>query len=103
MLMAPSVAEIDGVTVWGDDTYFYKFYLMSAFPRVRLDKNGDPVILMVQYAISPEDRASDPSLPAGGGYLNFDVTFDVTPEEEAAARRTVDNVTFEGYLPPLSP
>ncbi len=86
MLKAPSIAEIDGVTVWEDDTDFFLFYLTSANPRVRLDKNGEPIFLLVQYDISSEDREEDESLPQGGGYMNFDVTFSVTPEEEEAAR-----------------
>lgn len=86
MLIAPSVAEVNGVTVWGDDTDFFRYYLMSAHPRVRLDGDGDPIFLLVQYAISDEDRANDPTLPDGAGYVNFDVTFAVTPEEEEAVR-----------------
>ena len=35
MLTAPAVTTIDGVTVWGDDTDFFKFYLTSAHPRLR--------------------------------------------------------------------
>jgi len=86
MLTAPAVTTIDGVTVWGDDTDFFKFYLTSAHPRLRLDAAGDPVFLLVQYAISDQDRAANPSLPDGAGYMNFDVAFQITPEEEAAAR-----------------
>ncbi|MXO90843.1 hypothetical protein [Pontixanthobacter aquaemixtae] len=86
MLTAPAVAEVDGVTIWADDTDFFRFYLTSANPRVRLDDNGDPVFLLVQYDMSEEDRAADPTLPSGGGFMNFDVTFSITDEEETAAR-----------------
>ena len=86
MLTAPSVANINGVTVWGDDTDFFKFYLTSAHPRVRLNEQGDPIFLLVQYAISDEDRSDDPSLPDGAGYMNFDATFAVTDDEQEAAR-----------------
>lgn len=86
MLTAPAIAEVDGVTIWGDDTDFFRCYLTSANPRVRLDDDGDPVFLLVQYDISEDERAADPKLPAGGGFMNFDVTFSVTPAEEQAAR-----------------
>jgi hypothetical protein len=86
MLTAPAITTVNGVTVWGDDTDFFKCYLTSAHPRLRLDANGDPVFLLVQYAISDEDRLANPSLPDGAGYMNFDVSFQVTPEEEEAAR-----------------
>jgi len=86
MLTAPSVANVNGVTVWGDDTDFFKFYLTSAHPRVRVNEQNDPIFLLVQYAISDDDRESDPTLPDGAGYMNFDVTFAVTPDEEEAAR-----------------
>jgi hypothetical protein len=86
MLTAPSVAEIEGVTVWGDDADFFKFYLAGSHPRIRLDEAGDPVFLLVQYAISDEDREADPTLPDGAGYINFDVSFDVTDAEREAVR-----------------
>lgn len=86
MLTAPAITTVNGVTIWGDDTDFFKCYLTSAHPRLRVDENGDPIFLMVQYAISDQDRLDNPSLPDGAGYMNFDITFQVTPEEEEAAR-----------------
>ena len=77
MLTAPSIANVNGVTVWGDDTDFFKCYLTSAHPRVRLDDDGDPIFLLVQYAISDDDRIADPTLPDGAGYMNFDVTISI--------------------------
>jgi len=86
MLTAPSIANVNGVTVWGDDTDFFKFYLTSAHPRVRLNDQGEPIFLLVQYAISDDDRIEDSTLPDGAGYMNFDVTFSISPDEELAAR-----------------
>ncbi|MEM8849120.1 MAG: hypothetical protein AAGE03_03710, partial [Pseudomonadota bacterium] len=86
MLTAPAVATVDGATIWGDDGLFYRFYIASAHPRVREDQNGDPVFLLVQYALSDADREENPALPDGAGYLNFDVTFAPTDTELEAAR-----------------
>lgn len=81
MLQAPAFSKINGVTIFSDDALFYKFYPIAAAPDIRLDKNGHPVFLLVKYAISDEDRLANPTLPAGGGYLNFDIQFDV-PEAD---------------------
>ena len=86
MLKAPSIATIDGASIWEDDTSFFTFYITSAAPRMRVDKDGDPVFLMVQYALSDIERETNPTLPAGGGYVNFDSTFAPTEAEETAAR-----------------
>lgn len=86
MLTAPSVAVVNGVTVWGDDTDFFRFYLTGSHPRIRLDEAGDPIFLLVQYAISDDDRRADPALPDGAGYVNFDVSFEVTDDELEAVR-----------------
>lgn len=83
MLQVPAFTEINGVTIYSDDTLFYKFYQVASAPHIRTDSNGDPVFLLVKYAISDEDRLADPTLPAGGGYLNFDIQFDV-PDSELA-------------------
>ena len=78
MLQVPAFAQINGVTIFADDALFYKFYPIAASPSICLDKNGRPVFLLVKYAISDEDRLAKPNLPAGGGYVNFDVQFDVS-------------------------
>jgi hypothetical protein len=87
MLQAPAYANINGVTIYADDSLFYKFYPVAAAPRIRLDADGQPVFLLVKYALSDEDRLADPSLPPGGGYLNFDIQFDVPDTDLAQIRK----------------
>ncbi len=77
MLKAPAYSEINGITLYPDDLLFYKFYAISQFPSIRLDPNGHPVFLLVKYAFGDEDRLTNPNLPAGGGYMNFDLQFEV--------------------------
>jgi hypothetical protein len=84
MLQVPAFTQIDGVTIYSDDASFYKFYPVAAAPSIRKDASGHPIFLLVKYAFSDEDRLANPSLPAGGGYLNFDVQFSV-PEAQLAA------------------
>lgn len=79
MLTAPQFTTIKGVTVFPDDSVWYRFYLIPANPSVRLNERGDPVFLLAKYAFSDDDRAADPKLPSGGGYMNFDVQFQVPP------------------------
>ncbi|HSF43244.1 MAG TPA: hypothetical protein VLT87_25815 [Thermoanaerobaculia bacterium] len=81
MLTAPAFTQIEGVTVFADDALFYKFYPIAQAPNVRLDGGGDPIFLLVKYAFSDEDRQSRPALPSGGGYLNFDVSFEVPADQ----------------------
>jgi hypothetical protein len=87
VLTAPAYRDdVLGVTVFADDTLFYRFYPIPKAPGVRLDANGKPVFLLVKYAFSDEDRQRDPKLPAGGGYVSFDVAFEI-PEETLARVR----------------
>ena len=81
MLTVPAFRNIEGVTVYRDDTSWFRFYVLAKYPRIRLNEEGDPVFLLVKYALSDEDRENDPKLPAGGGYMNFDIEFTVEPEK----------------------
>jgi hypothetical protein len=92
MLQAPAYTNINGVTLFADDALFYKFYPIAAAPRIRLDDNGHPVFLLAKYAISDEDRLANPSLPAGGGYLNFDIQFDVSDADLEEIRKQLQPV-----------
>lgn len=74
-----------GLTIYRDDSLFYKFYLFPDAPRVRKDSTGHPVFLLTKYAFSDRDREKHPELD-GGGFLNLDVVFAATPEQEAEAR-----------------
>src|SRR6266849_5725649 len=88
MLTVPSVATTaDGVTVYADDNRFDLYYLLPAAPSVRRDKNGNPIFLLVKYALSDQDRQAHPNLPTGGGYLSFDVEFIVPADQLQRARQ----------------
>jgi hypothetical protein len=77
---------VDDVTIYSDDALFYVYYLIPDAPGVRLDADGHPVFLLVKYEFSAEDRAANPNLPKGGGYLNFDTALAVTDESVAKIR-----------------
>jgi hypothetical protein len=87
MLQAPALTTINGVTIFDDDVFFYKFYPIAAAPGIRLDENGRPIFLLIKYALSDEDRLANPTLPAGGGYLNFDIQFDVAEADLTEIRK----------------
>lgn len=86
MLLIPSIERVGKVTVYADDTLFYRFYPVADAPRLRTDDTGDPVFLLLSYALSDEDRAANPDLPSGGGYLSFDTSFEPTETELTAVR-----------------
>lgn len=86
MLTVPAFRTIADTTIFRDDALWYKFYPIYAYPSVRLDKNGNPVFFMAKYAFSDQDRESNPKLPPGGGYLNFDIQFDVPATVLATVR-----------------
>lgn len=73
-------------TVYRDDTLYYKFYPLSDAPRIRKTDDGRPVFLLTKYAFSDQDRENDSELPTGGGFVNLDVVFALTIEQEAAVR-----------------
>lgn len=86
MLKVPAFRTVDGVTVYADDTLWYRFYPVADQPRVRLDADGQPVFLLVKYALSDEELARNPTLPRGGGYLNVDVVFELDDAQREAVR-----------------
>ena len=61
------------VTVFQDDTLWWKFYLLPDYVSIRRDVNGDPVFLLVKYAFSDQDRDENEELPRGGGLVAFDI------------------------------
>jgi hypothetical protein len=77
MLQIDRVQQIDGVTVYGDDTAFEVFYLLPQQPRYRLNPDGTPAFRFMMYKF-PVDR---PGGRKGGGYLLFDAEF-VVPEDK---------------------
>lgn len=85
MLTVPAHTEIDGLTIFADDSEFWRFYPVPQGPRLRTDAAGLPVFLLLGYQLSDEDRARHPELPAGGGYVSFDTVLDPTDAQLAAA------------------
>ncbi len=83
MLLAPAFRRIADVTVFADDTVWNRFYLLAPTPQVRRREDGRPLLDLVIYAFGDEDRARDPELPRGGGYLAFDVAYAVPADVEA--------------------
>ncbi|MEL7332248.1 MAG: hypothetical protein AAFN12_08360 [Cyanobacteria bacterium J06560_2] len=87
MLTAPAFRTINGVTIFRDNNIWYRFYPIAPHPSIRLDEQQNPVFLLVKYAFSDQDREENPELPAGGGYINFDIQFD-TPSDVLETVRT---------------
>jgi hypothetical protein len=86
MLSVPARTSVGDLTIYADDTDFWRFYAIPLTPRVRADADGDPVFLLLTYALSDEERREHPELPTGGGYLSFDTVFEATGPSLAAAR-----------------
>ncbi len=86
MLTAPAIRDIDGVLVWADDQVWYRFYLTAPEPRVRRDADGNPIFLLVKYRHSDRHRAENPDADMGGGYLTFDVSFELNDAERERVR-----------------
>lgn len=84
MLAVPAFRTIADATVYQDDAVWYRFYPVPNRPRVRLDDAGNPVFLLVKYALSDAEREAHPELPPGGGYLNVDVAFRLTDAQRTA-------------------
>jgi hypothetical protein len=70
------------VTVYQDDTMFWKFYLVPNYVTIRKDEAGKPVFLLVAYSFGDQDREENPDLPRGGGYMVLDVEMRVEPAHE---------------------
>ncbi len=81
MLTVPAHTRLGDVTVFRDDTDFFRFYAVPDAPRVRVGDDGRPVLLLVAYAVSDDQRATRPDLPTGGGYLVLDTVFEVPAED----------------------
>jgi hypothetical protein len=86
MLKAPALTQIDDFTIYGDDTYFFRFFPLATNPGLRVDEDGEPVILLLKYELSDQDRQRNPQLPQGGGYLSFDTSYGATEEQLAGLR-----------------
>jgi len=74
------------VTVYQDDTIFWKFYVVPDYLSIRKDAQDNPVFLLIKYAFGDQDREDTPDLPRGGGYLAFDVEMRVAENAEEVLR-----------------
>jgi hypothetical protein len=86
MLQVPALTQIDDFTIYGDDTYFFRFYPLSRNPGLRVDEQGEPYLLLLKYELSDQDRQRNPTLPQGGGYLSFDTTYGASEAQLAQLR-----------------
>ncbi|NJR51551.1 MAG: hypothetical protein HC780_20150 [Leptolyngbyaceae cyanobacterium CSU_1_3] len=78
MLLIDNVQVIEGVTVYGDDSDFTKFYLVPEVPRFRMNETGLPSFSFFKYRM-PIERADQSK---GGGFLVCDVEFSVPADKE---------------------
>src|SRR5262245_10994504 len=87
MLLIPSILKIGDITVHQDDAIWYRFYLIPSTPTIRRDAEGRPTFLLTIFHTSDQAREANPALARGGGFMNFDVQFAVSPEATQAAQR----------------
>ena len=90
MLCVPALTETDGLAIYADDTEFWRFYPIPTEPRIR-ERDGEPVLLLISYAVSDQDRAAHPELPPGGGYLSLDTVLSPTPEQLTTAAQELQH------------
>lgn len=85
MLKVPAYAYFEDlrVTVFQDDTLFWKFYVIPDYISVRRDQNDNPVFLLIKYAFGDQDRVVNPALGRGGGFMAFDVEMRVAEQDQA--------------------
>jgi hypothetical protein len=80
--------QLEGLTVFGDDNDFAKFYVMPDQPRFRIDETTKkPVFKFIKYKL-PVDR---PDGKKGGGFVVFDSEFKVAPETLKKIQSTLDS------------
>ena len=98
MLKVPSFSYFEDlkVTVYQDDTMFWKFYTVPDYISIRKDVNGNPVFLLIKYAFGDQDREENPDLGRGGGYMAFDTEMRVEESQrDELLRRLQDYVDDE--------
>ncbi len=86
MLKISKQEVVDGVTVFGDDTFDDVFYPIPEIPRFRVDDNGDPVFRFLKYR-APLEHADG---KRGGGFAFFDTEFTFTPEALSRITEALD-------------
>ncbi|WP_243074476.1 hypothetical protein [Microbacterium sp. SS28] len=86
MLKISKQELVDGVTVFGDDTYDDVYYPIPEVPRFRTDDKGDPVFRFLKYRM-PIEREDG---KRGGGFAFFDTEFTFTPAALAKIKEALD-------------
>jgi hypothetical protein len=80
--------QIEGLTVFGDDQDYARFYIMPAQPRFRVDDaTKKPVFKFIKYKL-PVDR---PDGKKGGGFVVFDSEFTVPADKLKAIQSNLDS------------
>lgn len=97
MLLLPAFQRIEDVTVYGDDSVWYRFYLIGKDPSVRRREDGSPVFLLVKYAFDEESNDGRLQLPPGGGTMNFDVEFVIPADVDARVRKQLQTWVDEEF------
>lgn len=97
MLRIPSVDKIGDLVIYQDDAVWNRFYLVPSVPRIRRDAEGRPVFLLAIFHTSDQHREETPGTPRGGGFMNFDVQFDVDEAEGNAARERLQAWVADEY------
>src|SRR5215469_1426161 len=70
--------QIEGLTVWGDDTSRTRFYIMADKPRFRIDPDTKKLgYMFIKY----KDVVDRPDGKKGGGFVVFDCEF-VVPDDK---------------------
>lgn len=75
MLSIPVFAEVEGITVFRDDTDPSRFYYLAKEPRILRDQSGKPMFTFLRYQFPIEREGSEP----GGGYLVFTTAMRADP------------------------
>jgi len=97
VLRIPAIRTIDDIEVYQDDAVWNRFYLVPSIPTVRLDEKGKPVFLLAIYHFSDQAREEHADLPHGGGFMNFDVQFAVSPAKAEAAKTELKQWVSDEY------
>jgi hypothetical protein len=99
MLRIPLFRTLDNnITVYQDDAIWHRFYLMPSLPTIRRDESQRPIFLLSIFHTPDELRAATPTLPRGGGFMNFDVQFAVEPSAQRTAEAELQKWVNDEYV-----
>ena len=93
MLRIDTLQQIGTVTVYGDDTRDFVFYILPQGPRFRTDERGHPIFKFLKYR---ELRKEGGDL--FGGLVTFDACLAVLPDDLARASAVLQQQVNTAYL-----